>query len=78
MFGPPKCPKCENAVHQIDAKAEIIGSKAFGPLYHAVVATCGHCNTILGVLNEPSDTRQQLAKEMDALRKDMELPKGRR
>jgi hypothetical protein len=78
MFGNPACPKCGQGIPQIEAEPRIIGNLASGPVFDAVVATCPHCRTVLGVLNDPADTRRQIAKEMDDLRRDMKIAVKRR
>jgi transcription initiation factor IIE alpha subunit len=78
MLGNFKCPACEAEISQLEATPTVIGNQAFGPLYHAVVATCPRCRAVLGVLNDPDGMQRQLAKEMDSLRKDMGLPSRKR
>ncbi len=78
MFLSMKCAACSKDLHNIDAKPTTVGNKVTGPLYHAVVATCPHCQAVLGVLNDPSEARIAIEREMDALRKDLGIPKARR
>lgn len=53
MYGPPKCPKCEDVIRQCDSIKMVAGNQFSGPSFNAVAMSCPKCGTVLGVSVDP-------------------------
>jgi hypothetical protein len=65
MFSLGKCPSCGQMVMP-NLRSGPIGDQLAGPLVSGFIAVCPRCQTILGVLPDPSDIAAKVVNKLSA------------
>jgi phage FluMu protein Com len=63
-----KCPKCEQAISNVNLERGPIGNTVVGPLVAGYTAVCPRCHTVLGIMPDPSSIAQMVVEKLSGKR----------
>jgi hypothetical protein len=59
-----KCPSCDKAISNVNLERGPLGNSVFGPLVHGYAALCPTCRAVLGVMPDPANIAEMVAKKL--------------